>query len=61
VVIRWGRARFFDVLTKDREGFVEDLEWVATRDPETCSDAAAWKAYVQRDAKQLLERVDRLF
>jgi hypothetical protein len=61
VVNRWGRAKFFGVLTKDRAGFVEDLEWVATRDPETCSDAPAWKAYVQRDAKLLLAQVDRLF
>jgi hypothetical protein len=61
LVIRWGRARFFDVLTKNREGFVDDLQWVAARDPETCSDAPAWKAYVQRDAKQLLQKVDHLF
>jgi len=61
LVIRWGRARFFDVLTKNREGFVDDLQWVAARDPETCSDAPAWKAYVQRDAKALLQKVDHLF
>ena len=61
LVNRWGRARFFDVLTKNREGFVDDLQWVATRDPEACSDAPAWKAYVQRDAKALLQKADHLF
>lgn len=61
LVIRWGRARFFDVLTKNREGFVEDLHWVGTRDPQTCSDTPAWKAYVKRDATKLLDRVDSLF
>ncbi len=61
LVIRWGRARFFDVLMKNRDGFVLDLQWVATRDPATCSDAPAWKAYIKRDAEQLLQKVDRLF
>jgi len=61
MVVRWGRARFFDVLTKDREGFVDALQWVATRDPEACSDSPAWKAYVQRDAKALLQNADHLF
>jgi hypothetical protein len=61
VVNRWGRARFFHVLTRNRGGFVEDLQWVAARDPATCADAPAWKAYVQRDAPQLLEQADRLF
>ena len=61
LVIRWGRARFFHVLMKNREGFADDLQWVAARVPETCSDAPEWKAYVQRDAKQLLQKVDHLF
>jgi tetratricopeptide (TPR) repeat protein len=61
LVNRWGRARYFAVVTDNREGFVEDLEWVATRDPEAFADSPAWKAYVQRDAKLLLEQTDRLF
>jgi len=61
LVIRWGRARFFDVLTKNREGFVDDLQWVATRDPKAYSDAPAWKAYVQSDAKALLQNANHLF
>ncbi len=61
LVLRWGRARFFHVLTQDREGFVSDLDWVSTRDPEDFSDAPAWKAYIQRDAKRLLGQTDRLF
>ncbi len=61
LVLRWGRARFFHVLTKDREGFVSDLEWVSTRDPQAFSDAPPWKAYIQRDAKRLLGQADRLF
>lgn len=60
LVVRWGRARFFHVLTKNREGFVEDLRWVATRDPDTGSDTPAWKAYVQRDAMALLGDEDRI-
>ncbi len=61
LVHRWGRARFFYVLTQDREGFFSDLEWVSTRDPEAFSDGQPWKAYLQRDAKRLLGQTDRLF
>lgn len=61
LVIRWGRARFFDVLMKNRDGFVLDLQWVATADPAACSDAPAWKAYVKRDAEQWLKKVDSFF
>jgi len=58
---RWGRARFFDVKMKNRKQFTEDLNWVATSDLESLSDAPAWKAYVRNDARKLLERVDDLF
>lgn len=53
-----GKARKMNL---DDVGFVLDLQWVATRDPATCSDAPAWKAYIKRDAEQLLQKVDRLF
>lgn len=58
---RWGRARFFHDLTSDRDGFVSDLEWVSTRDPDAFTDAPPWKAYIQRDAKRLLGEADCLF
>lgn len=61
LVNRWGRAKYFHVVNQDREAFIDDLEWVATRDPQEFADAPAWKAYVQRDAKRLLEQADRLF
>lgn len=61
LVIRWGRAKFFHVLEKDREGFVDDLQWVVTRDADTGADTPAWKAYAQRDAKALLQEADRIF
>ncbi len=61
VLSRWGRAKFFHVLMKDRAGFVEDLEWVASRDVQGAPDPPAWSAYIQRDATRLLQQVDRLF
>ncbi len=61
LVLRWGRARFFHVLTQNRDGFAADLEWVASRDPKSFSDAPSWKAFIQRDARRLLGSADRFF
>jgi tetratricopeptide (TPR) repeat protein len=58
---RWGRARFFHVLTGNREGFVEDLTWVLAQDPARVTDRPEWAAYIRRDARQLLADVERYF
>lgn len=58
---RWGRARFFHVLTGNRAGFVEDLEWVVAQDPQESSDRPPWNLYIHRDAQRLLGEADRLF
>lgn len=61
LVYRWGRARFFRVRVKDEAGFRDDLEWVVSQDPSTAGDPSHWAIYVQRDARELLENVDRYF
>lgn len=61
LVFRWGRARFFRVVTKDREGFREDLEWVIEQGQRPTADPPPWAAYVREDARLLLEEIDRYF
>jgi len=35
LLTRWGRAKYFHVMTGDREAFRRDLEWVIAQDPRT--------------------------
>lgn len=58
---RWGRARFFDVKTKNREAFRKDLEWVLSQDPSTATDPPHWASYARRDAQELLDDIERYF
>lgn len=58
---RWGRAKYFHVKLDDREGFIEDLEWVLDQDPRQATSPYPWNVYFQRDARAMLDRVDRYF
>ncbi|MGZ5445507.1 MAG: TRAP transporter TatT component family protein [Thermoanaerobaculia bacterium] len=58
---RWGRAKYFQVRTGNREGFLEDLEWVIAQNPREADSKFAWNVYFQRDAREMLSRVDALF
>lgn len=58
---RWGRAKYFYFRDDNRQGFIDDLEWVVAQDLETAGGVYAWKVYFQRDARQLLANVDRYF
>jgi hypothetical protein len=61
LLIPWGRAKYFCFETHDREGFVKDLQWVLAQDPHGGTNPYSWNVYFQRDARELLDRVDRLF
>jgi hypothetical protein len=61
LLTRWGRAKYFHVMTGDREAFRRDLEWVIAQSPETPDNTLAWNLYFQRDARETLGRIDRLF
>ncbi len=62
VLFRWGRAKYWRVKARDREGFVEDLEWVLAQDPDASPNTThPWSVYMQRDAEQMLDRVERYF
>lgn len=58
---RWGRAKYFHVKMKNPQGFREDLEWVLAQDAGRSPGHAAWNAYFKRDARQMLDAMERYF
>lgn len=58
---RWGRAKYVSVALDDRESFEADLRWVLSQDPSSASSSFAWNVYMQRDAAEMLERIDSIF
>lgn len=61
LLTRWGRAKYFHVMTGDREAFRRDLEWVIAQDPRTPDNSLPWNLYFQRDARETLARIDSIF
>jgi tetratricopeptide (TPR) repeat protein len=57
---RWGRARYYHVLSKDRSAFKKDLEWVIAQNPKG-SGIYAWNVHFQRQARQMLKDIDDYF
>ncbi len=61
LLARWGRAKYLHVRTGDRAAFREDLEWVLAQDPARAESPQRWNVYFQRDARDLLGRIESLF
>lgn len=61
LLTRWGRAKYFHVMTGDRDAFLRDLEWVISRDPHNPDNTLPWNLYFQRDARETLAQIDSLF
>jgi hypothetical protein len=61
LLTRWGRAKYFHVMTGDRAAFQRDLEWVIAQDPHAPDNTLPWNLYFQRDARETLAQIDRLF
>jgi hypothetical protein len=57
----WGRAKYLHVRTGDRAAFRQDLEWVLAQDPGRAESPLRWNVYFQRDARDLLGRIESLF
>jgi tetratricopeptide (TPR) repeat protein len=58
---RWGRAKYFHVKMKNPQGFREDLEWVLAKDVARSPGDAVWNAFFVRDARRMLDTMDRFF
>ncbi|MGK2857413.1 MAG: TRAP transporter TatT component family protein [Thermoanaerobaculia bacterium] len=61
LLTRWGRAKYFHVMTGDRDAFRRDLDWVIAQDPQTPDNTLPWNLYFQRDARETLAQIDSLF
>ena len=61
LLARWGRAKYLHVRTGDRAAFRQDLEWVLAQDPARAESPRRWNVYFQRDARDLLGRIESLF
>ena len=61
LLARWGRAKYLHVRTGDRAAFRQDLEWVLAQDPAQAESPRRWNVYFQRDARDLLGRIESLF
>ena len=58
---RWGRAKYFYTRKDNRKGFQEDLEWIIAKDPKTAKGTYPWNVYYQRDAKEMLTKIENYF
>jgi hypothetical protein len=51
---RWARGKYFYPIRGDDVLARQDLEWVASRDPQGFRDASPWRIHFQDDARRLL-------
>lgn len=54
IVNRWGRAKYLYSLVENKDGFVDDLNWVISQDPHSAGNPYPWNVYFQNDAKKML-------
>lgn len=61
----WGRAKYYHVKMGNAEGFREDLEWVLAEGQRENQghhqEHGAWRAFFVRDARRMLDEMERLF
>lgn len=58
---RWGRAKYLYTRKDNRKGFQEDLEWVIAQDPKKAGGPYPWNVFFQRDAREMLNKIDDYF
>ncbi len=61
LVNRWGRAKYLYSLTGNRQGYVDDLNWVLAQDPHHAGNTYPWNVYFQNQAEEMLQKADKLF
>jgi tetratricopeptide (TPR) repeat protein len=61
LVNRWGRAKYLYSLTGNKEGYIDDLNWVLEQDPHTAPNTYPWNVYFQRQAKEMLLQAAAVF
>ena len=61
LVNRWGRAKYLYSLIGNKEGYVDDLNWVLVQNPHNSGNTYPWNVYFQNQAKLMLSEVDKVF
>jgi hypothetical protein len=61
LVNRWGRAKYLYSLTGNKQGYLEDLNWVLAQDPHNSGNTYPWNVYFQRQSEEMLKNVNKLF
>ena len=61
LVNRWGRAKYYQIKMNNPQGFRDDLEWVLSRDLRESPGHPAWNTFFVKDARRLLDTMDRVF
>ncbi len=58
---RWGRGRYYHVKMGNKTECRKDLEWVVAQNIESSGGPYAWRVYIQRDAREMLDNLDQYF
>lgn len=58
LLIRWGRAKYYYEYIGNREGQRRDLRWLVAQDPRVAPSPYPWNVYFQRDAADLLSKLE---
>lgn len=61
IYVKHGRAVFYQTRVKNRQGFIDDLQWVIAQDPQKADSPYPANVYFQRTAKEMLANIDDYF
>ncbi|HKJ64373.1 MAG TPA: hypothetical protein VJ969_03165 [Desulfopila sp.] len=54
---RWGRGKYFHLVTGEREASLRDLEWVGEQPLSDYNDAYPWRVHFIEDAQLQLDLI----
>ena len=52
---RWARGKYYYPIKGDKDKALEDLQWVASQDPDLYEDLYPWRVHFQEDAQLLIK------
>ena len=58
---RWGRGRYYHIKMENKTECRKDLEWVVAQDIERAGGPYAWRVYIQKDAREILDNLEKYF
>ncbi len=61
IYTKWARANYFHTRMKDKQSFIEDMEWVIAQDPHKADSPYPANVYFQNSAREMLANLDTFF